>query len=201
MKNSINLQTAWSTLENRMSVDESMMIFQSKDPGRRVYLKESKILKCVSTLLEQSSTRRRNNLQDELEILASIKLQYKKGVVMAHRLHRYEDGVCLELDYIDGVALNSIEITELKWWKFFMKLIPALWRLSFAGIAHNDVKPNNVLIDKQGEVWLIDFDQASMEKIHKALIYNFIVVRSSKSVRSGLFGLLRRALKDYRNLV
>ncbi|MCL2324626.1 MAG: serine/threonine protein kinase, partial [Actinomycetia bacterium] len=69
-------------------------------------------------------------------------------------------GACLIMEYVDGIALDEIPSEDLDA-DIIAAVIEALGSaLAFAhenGVLHLDVKPNNILIDHNGQIKLADF--------------------------------------------
>ena len=68
------------------------------------------------------------------------------------------------MDYVEGVSLEQLAyrgIEENALLYMFKKIIKILMNLHSNGIAHCDIKLDNIMINKQGEVILIDFGWAA----------------------------------------
>jgi len=68
--------------------------------------------------------------------------------------------------HIDGISLDNIistpAVTNLEPVKVIRQLLTILSHCYDAGIVHSDISPDNILIDKQGELYLIDFGSADL---------------------------------------
>ena len=65
--------------------------------------------------------------------------------------------VCLILNYIKGYPLESFQFNEVTILELFNKILGIFNYLEDCGIIHKDIKPNNLLIDELGTVYLLDF--------------------------------------------
>lgn len=67
------------------------------------------------------------------------------------------------MDYIDGESLSSLlkrtgkPVTEEQLFGYLRQILSALSAIHNKGIWHLDLKPGNIMIDKRGNVYLIDF--------------------------------------------
>lgn len=90
------------------------------------------------------------------------------GIVAVYDTVRCEDEICyLVTEYVDGTSLESILRSDPKSHKEHALLIAEIAdALQYAhenGIVHRDVKPNNVLIDRNGDPHIMDFGLAKRE--------------------------------------
>ena len=77
-------------------------------------------------------------------------------------------------EYIDGHSLawiadvrtltgqHRIEITEPFLRTIMKRVLVILTILHRSGISHCDLKPDNIMIDPRGQVWLVDFGWAAL---------------------------------------
>lgn len=78
-----------------------------------------------------------------------------------------DDGQIVLEAYIDGITVGEVmQAGKYRYWgarKVLLGICNALTVLHSRGIIHRDVKPENVMIDKNGSVILIDFNASRIE--------------------------------------
>lgn len=78
-------------------------------------------------------------------------------------------------DEIDGVPLNQwmhdqkITFESKRWRKMCHKILEKVKKMHKLGLVHNDLHQENILVDKNDEPWLIDFNSSAFIKEYKAL--------------------------------
>jgi serine/threonine protein kinase len=72
----------------------------------------------------------------------------------------------LEMEYVEGVTLrNFIKIHEFDWkrnLKFIKQLGSAVQKMHDSGIIHRDLNPRNIMVDKNGDLKVMDFGVAKI---------------------------------------
>lgn len=122
-------------------------------------------LKMLAERYQQDSSIR---TRFRIEALAGMKINHRR-VVRTYKLGRMQ-GVLGEIDYcvmefVEGITL--LELVGLRgalpWPQacdIICQVAAGLHEAHKAGVIHRDIKPGNVLIDRQGEVKLLDFGLA-----------------------------------------
>jgi len=105
-------------------------------------------------------------MEQEFHLTRSIQ---HPNLLLATDFFRYEDAACLVFEYkAKGTlhskvksqgSLNEVEIARL-----MSQISSALHELHANALIHFDVKPENILIDEQGDFFLADLDTASKLK-------------------------------------
>lgn len=121
---------------------------------------------------------------EEARIQANLSNPY---IVPIFRMFEIDDNTCLVMQHIDGTDLSEIikkarKNRELKGEKgalsterainIFTQILEGMGFIHKHGIIHGDIKPSNILIDKEGNVKIADFGLSSSvistkEKIEK----------------------------------
>lgn len=103
----------------------------------------------------------RTNL--EREIIAGERLQHTNII---HHMTHFEtmDSFFMVMEYFEGLDLLEFmrarkfnPLPEKNAKKLFMQLVSALWYCHQQGVAHRDVKLQNILVNRKGEIKLLDF--------------------------------------------
>ncbi|HDR7718081.1 MULTISPECIES: serine/threonine protein kinase [Bacillus cereus group] len=94
---------------------------------------------------------------DEIKILFTIS---HPNVVRVYNYYLYPENKLgyLQMEYIDGVSIADFEPFLGKDWQgIFAETISAFEYLESKNILHRDIRPANILIDRHGNVKVIDF--------------------------------------------
>lgn len=81
---------------------------------------------------------------------------YHPNLVRVHELLE-DDGWHLVMEYVDGASLAQEAVHEHDVAAVFTQIVDGLDALHAANHVHRDLKPGNVLVDKEGNVRLVDF--------------------------------------------
>ena len=68
-----------------------------------------------------------------------------------------------------SIPISRARIDEIDAISIFQQLINAIEYLHRIGIAHRDIKPQNILLDSKGNVKLIDFGLSTFYQTNKKL--------------------------------
>ena len=102
----------------------------------------------------------------EGKALASLRHQ---GIVSVYDLFEHRGQMLMVLEYVDGLSVSTLlekgalplDIACI----VGLKLSEALEYAHFRGILHRDIKPNNVMVSRDGQVKLLDFGIAIGEHL------------------------------------
>lgn len=109
-----------------------------------------------------STSRQRLRMEREAEIVGGLK---HPNIVTIHE-SRYLDATryAMVMEYIDGVALDawrpggkSVKEKREKVLRVFAQVCAGVHHAHRNGVAHRDMKPSNVLVDKEGVPHILDF--------------------------------------------
>ncbi len=93
------------------------------------------------------------------EARLSLDLQHP-NIVQVYGFEKIEGELLLVMEYVDGVSLASFKdrpLSPQSVWEIIAQILDGLTYLHFKGIVHNDISPQNILIDTNGHVRLTDF--------------------------------------------
>ncbi|WP_249598502.1 protein kinase family protein [Peribacillus frigoritolerans] len=93
---------------------------------------------------------------DEIKILFTISHPNIVRVYNYYLYPEYKLGY-LQMEYIDGVSIADFEPVWKDWPEIFTETISAFEYLEANNILHRDIRPANIMIDKQENVKVIDF--------------------------------------------
>lgn len=101
---------------------------------------------------------------DACEILCSIRCENLPEIYDVITL---DDGQIVLEEYIDGITVAEVmQAGKYRYWgarKVLKDVCNALSVLHSRGVIHRDVKPENIMVDKNGRVVLIDFNASRKE--------------------------------------
>ena len=111
--------------------------------------------------------------EDNKELFGSQKEKFKKeaqrlrklkhpGIVKIHDLFEENDTYYYVMDFIDGMSLADIlkqqgALTEQDALKIMRDVLYVMDAVHSQELTHMDIKPANIMLDKNGQVYLIDF--------------------------------------------
>lgn len=148
------------------------LISESKlDPYRRVYTDHKN---CYKLVLEGEITSniRVNTLAQEYEILNKCK--DIKAIPDPIDYVRTGAAELLTTKYFSAEPLDKVENMKLGSWNILGNLIKINLLLAWKGVSHNDLMETNILVGTSGEVFLVDFDQATATSRYKAFLRTFL---------------------------
>ncbi len=109
---------------------------------------------------------RRGHVQEFLEDALSNGRIVHSRLVRCHETGMTEGSLSipfLVLDYVDGTTLEKLRSEGLSWERAVSVIRDAAWALQDAhegGVLHLDLKPGNLIVDREGRVHVTDFGQA-----------------------------------------
>jgi len=106
------------------------------------------------------------SMLNEIDIMRALD---HENVIKLYEVHETEKSIYLVLELIQGKSLQDVlkrstfkeEYNEVKVINMIRSILDALAYLASKGIMHRDLKPDNILIDKDGKVKIADFGLAT----------------------------------------
>lgn len=185
------IEQLWSNCLGLFNIESGTLLHQSTlDPFRRTYVSNGYIYKVVALQHEITSNLRAQDLGGEFAILKRCAGIPGVPSVIAH--HKTDEFEVLVMKRLPGERFTNLTVGWFRLFIILSKLAIILLRLSWRGISHNDILPQNILVTSKGSVSLIDFDQATRTQFLVALIRQF----TGKNIGgSKLYGSLVTTLK------
>ncbi|MGH6914542.1 MAG: hypothetical protein ACREH3_12650, partial [Geminicoccales bacterium] len=136
---------------------------------------------------------RRQDLRGEFELLR--RCRGVAGVPEALELIGGGEFQMLVLRKVPGEPLSRLEPPWSRFALIMLRLIPIVWALARRGVRHNDLRPDNIMVARDGGVHLVDFDQASRGGFLECVLAGFGLSVAGVPVCNGLLAPLRERLQ------
>jgi predicted Ser/Thr protein kinase len=164
---------SWAAALETLGISSAVQLHESPwGPARRTYLHDGKLYKIC---LKHGGARldaKAGNLSHEIAIVRRC-----AGLPGIRRALDYHCDDALEVavyQYVDAISVKNRQLTFIQRCLILGRASVIVARLSWRGVAHNDLQLWNVLLADDGRLWIIDFDQASEVRRHEAFYRNFI---------------------------
>jgi serine/threonine-protein kinase len=114
------------------------------------------------------STATRHVIDSGVNVSALSALSQHPHIVTVHEAGTFEGREYLVTEFVDGGTLNTWAHSEKRTWRQVVELLvgvaDALATAHDAAILHRDIKPDNILITKNGYAKLGDFGLAKVSR-------------------------------------
>ncbi|MEN8221825.1 MAG: protein kinase [Acidobacteriota bacterium] len=101
----------------------------------------------------------------EREAKAAAALNHP-NIVTIHEINEYEDQTYIAMEYVEGKTLKEMvvggRLQRASIIDYTIQICDGLKCAHDAGIVHRDIKPQNIMIDKEGRVKILDFGLAKL---------------------------------------
>jgi len=104
----------------------------------------------------------------EREAQAAAALNHP-NIVTIHEINEHEDQTYIAMEYVEGNTLKDkipsgpLLLTEVL--EFTKQICEGLQKAHDAGIVHRDIKPQNIIINQDGQVKILDFGLAKLKGV------------------------------------
>lgn len=188
-----DLEVTWNSCLSDIGISDSALVAESTlDPYRRTYKKDGRVYKIVILGGQVTSHLRVQDLSGEYEIL-SVSAGIR-GVPCPRSYSRSGDYEVLVLDEMPGASLSLMHTGWREFASLLSRLGALIARLSWRGVSHNDIRPENILLAPDRNVALVDFDQAGRTSRVVALAQSFFGVRIG---REKVYGSMLTIIKEF----
>ena len=188
----------WSDFENNFLPADAKLSCISRSPNQRIYATETRIFKVRRIGVEPYV--RKQSLNGEFDILLHISQLSELDLHPLFKLINNEWEV-LELDYCRGDTLfekeqkhTFVDISLQPIWK-------VVWNLTKLGIAHRDLRLDNIIYESDTRVTIIDFDQSERTSRLNAFLSNVFGVGKSKGLGFSMFWVFTEYHEKKRDLL
>lgn len=188
------IESLWPIVIAKAGLNSAELLSSSySDLARRVYAIDERVYKI--TLLEHDATSRLRTLDLQGEFAMLRKCEGTPGVPIAIDWQHYKDFEMLIIERMDGETVEGLGI--VRFLLVLRKLCVINFRLACRGVSHNDIKNENVLLSNDGNVSLIDFDQATLTGFVAGITRYFLGIRIGKEkVHGSLMAMVRVYLRE-----
>jgi len=158
----------WQELVGKyVGVNAHLLSCSASSTNRRVYEYGSRVYKIVTS----TEAAYQNTLEEEFALLR--KFESNKYVPSAISYDKYDDCSILVLEKLVGEQIGQFGDFVSNKISIF-RIIKAFLSLNRLGLRHGDANINNILTLSEGEVKIIDFDQALFVSPFQALLGDFL---------------------------
>ncbi|MBA6390258.1 tetratricopeptide repeat protein [Colwellia sp. BRX10-3] len=119
-------------------------------------------------VLDKSLSQNAKNLADFKNELLLVRQLSHPNIIRVHEYYQHQDLHFLTMDWIEGGSLEKIitsqplSIKQVQ--SFIEQLLSGLAFAQQAGITHKDIKPENIMIDTSGRLYIADFGLSVLNK-------------------------------------
>jgi len=107
------------------------------------------------------------SMLNEIDIMRSLD---HENIIKLYEVHETENSIYLVLELIQGKSLQDAlkkssfkeEYSEVKIVNMIRSILDALSYCASKGIMHRDLKPDNILLDKESKIKIADFGLATL---------------------------------------
>lgn len=175
---------SWDACLRQLNMNDAKLLQAPKKfPNRRVYLHDGYVYKIWKHERAEGGRNASRRLSDEHAIVERCG---DMDSIPAAAGHWHEKNwEVARFRYVEGASPGCLPLKLMSKFGVIARVGKILWRLSWRGIAHNDVTLGNVVLTRDGSVFLIDFGLAEKGRRIWALYRNFARVRITTAREQG----------------
>ncbi|ASP48441.1 serine/threonine-protein kinase [Cognaticolwellia beringensis] len=119
-------------------------------------------------VLDKSFSQNEKNLTDFKNELLLVRQLSHPNIIRVHEYYQHQDLHFLTMDWIEGssleqvIASQSLSIKQVQ--RIIEQLLSGLAFAQQAGVTHKDIKPENIMIDTSGRLYIADFGLSVLNK-------------------------------------
>jgi serine/threonine protein kinase len=108
----------------------------------------------------------RARFEQEAQVAAALN---HPNIVTVYEIGEHDEQVFMAMEYVDGqtlkekIAFHPLPLTEVL--EITEKICEGLGAAHKAGIIHRDIKPQNILVDKNNHIKILDFGLAKLKGV------------------------------------
>ena len=159
------------------------------DPARRYGVRGELFYKIALAGRAEATPARRHDLLGEARMLR--RCQGIPGIPEVLGWSAAGDSRALVLRRLDALPLSQLEVGWARLIRLQLQLAVLVVRLAWRGVSHDDLRPENILVDDSGRVHLVDFDQASSGSFAGCLARSLLGLGGGGQVSNTLLAPLR----------
>lgn len=143
-------------IEEKKGEGASAVVFLGKD----VYTDQKVAMKIAHTILAKHA---KFSSRWQREVILLHQLQHKRIVPLFDAQMKASDRLCMIMGFatqgnLEQKLLKGAVVEDALRW--LLEALEGLAHVHSFGVVHQDIKPDNILINDQGQVWLADFSVA-----------------------------------------
>jgi len=162
----------WQQCQTLFNIESGTLLWESRNfLFRKVYVADNLVYKVVDLSYDPSISLRAQDLAGEFSILKLC--AEVAGVPSPIAYRKTDEFEVIVMKRLPGEPLSNLTVGWFRMFIILAKLGIILLRLSWRGISHNDIIPDNILVASDNSVSLVDFDQATRTKFLVAIVRQF----------------------------
>ena len=168
----------WQLCLRALGIENAKLLSASPyESNRRVYRIGDLVYKIAQVDHQDTPMYRANSLEQEYALLKILPAM--DGLVEVVEFKKSPNFAALVLKHVTGMPMDASSLGWVPVLKCWCRLAALNIRLCLHGVSHNDLRQDNILIERNEKITLIDFDQASRTCLISAFFRSFMGLRIS----------------------